>query len=394
MHLLLDSSGSMLELAGAATKWDSVRAAIRGFLTENAAMEFGLQFFPQIKAGSSFTCTSHADCGPEGGPCFLSTCTAAMSLTLCQTDADCPSAGAGSNACVQFGLCSGSDPAAPLACILGSGACANGLGVCEDFERTCTNATACEASRYAAPAVEIGPAMTTSAAIGQALDNQLPQGLTPTLPALQGGIDHAREWARAHPGQNIAVLLATDGLPTPCGPSGVAAPEQPSLQQQVQDIAAGGVRGEPSVRTFVIGVFQPGDQTSIDNVNAIARAGGTDQAVFIDASGAVETQFLAGLEDVLAAATPCQLTLAGADGLEYSRVDLGLDSGNGTTTTVPYVETLLGCAAEPGGWYYDVPPGSAAPQTVELCPNLCQLVLATPASALSLQIGCADTAAP
>ena len=39
LYLMLDSSGSMLEPAGGATKWDSVRSAIRGFLTQDAARE-------------------------------------------------------------------------------------------------------------------------------------------------------------------------------------------------------------------------------------------------------------------------------------------------------------------------------------------------------------------
>jgi hypothetical protein len=392
LYLMLDSSGSMLEPAGASTKWDSVRAAIRGFVTQDAELELGLQFFPQIKPGSSFTCTSHADCGADGGPCFLSTCIAGTSITLCETDADCPADPAG-NACVQFGLCSGGNPMAPVACILGTGACADGLGSCDDFERTCTNATSCEPARYAAPAVEIGPAASTSSAIEQALTNQLPQGLTPTVPALQGAIDHAREWSRTHPGENVAVLLATDGLPSECGPPpmpGLPAMDSAAVIQEVQAVAASGVAGEPSVRTFVMGVFQTGDTTSIDNVNAIARAGGTEEARFIDASGAVEAQFLAGLEDVRAAATPCQVELTGADGVDYLKVDLLFDAGNGATSPVPYVENLLGCAAQPEGWYYDVPPDGATPQTVELCPNLCQLVSSAPASSLALRIGCAE----
>jgi hypothetical protein len=243
--------------------------------------------------------------------------------------------------------------------------------------------------------VEIGPLSSTYPAIDQALTMQLPQGLTPTAPALQGALDHARGWAIAHPERTVATLLATDGLPTDCEPQPplVAPPvmsgETPIIDQ-VLDIASAGASGDRPIRTFVIGVFQPGDAASINNVNAIARAGGTEQAAFIDTSGEVESQFLQALRTVRDAAPACRLALPSTVGLDFSHADLLFDAGNGTATSLPYVDGLLGCATSPQGWFYDTPPALARPQAVELCPSVCQLVKAAPASGLQLEIGCAN----
>jgi hypothetical protein len=390
IYLMLDSSGSMKESTGTMrTKWDAVQRAIRGFLVEtrDSDLLLGLQFFPLPKPGTSFICTSEADCGSDGGPCFLSTCRNGSVLTLCRTDADCPG-GAAVNPCVRFGLCSGSDPAMPLTCVLDeAGSCGTNQGTCQDFERTCTNATECSATSYATPAVEIGPVATTTAAIDQALIQQLPQGVTPTVPALQGALDHARAWSQSHPGQSVATLLATDGLPTECVVTGQASDTLPV--DQVLDIAAAGVAGAVPVRTYVIGVFQPGDTISIDNVNAIAKAGGTEKAATIDASGEVEQGFLEALRSVRAGASSCTLPLQTTEGLDFARAGLQFDSGNGTISSLPYVEGLLGCAAKPEGWYYDTPPAQGQPHAVQLCPNVCQLVRASPAVGLLLEIGCA-----
>jgi hypothetical protein len=390
LYVMLDSSGSMEEMAdGLRTKWDSVRRAIRGFLAETQSSELllGLQFFPLLAPGVlSFVCTTHDDCGPEGGPCFLSTCRNGTTIQLCRTNDDCPG-GPEENPCVDFGLCSGSDPLAPLACILGAeGACDAAQGTCQDFERTCTNATSCDPALYAAPAVEIAPIAQVTGPIDQALTAKLPGGLTPTVPALQGTLDHARAWALAHPEHTVAALLATDGLPTECGVQ-----EQTGGTEtinQVLSIARAGVALTPSIRTFVIGVFQPGDQASINNTNAIAQAGGTVQAAVVENNGEVERDFLDALRTVKDTAAPCRLALSASERLDYTRVNVQVDAGDGMRTMLPYVEGLVGCAARPEGWYYYTPADGAA-RSLELCPGICQVVKSAPSAGLQLEVGCA-----
>jgi len=392
IYMMLDSSGSMKEATGARrTKWDSVQRAIRGFLSEtrDSDLLLGMQFFPLSKPGSSFVCDSQEDCGDEGGPCFLSTCRQGGTVSICTTNADCPG-GPSVNPCVDFGLCSNSDPAAPLACELGQ-ACGDGFGACrrdltpddKPFTRICMNATECTAAPYGKPAIEIGPIQQRLAEIDSVLTGQLPDGDTPTVPALTGSLAHAREWAAAHPNQTVAVVLATDGLPTECG-TGKAI-----NVADVLDIARQGASGAQPIRTFVIGVFQPGQEDSFQNVNAIAEAGGTDQAVYIDGSGEVEQQFLDALRGIRSGQLACEFQIPASDQqLDYFRVNLQFDDG-ASSTQLPFVRDSAGCAATPNGWHYDVDPTKTKPSSIEICPTVCSQAKAAASGNIRLQLGCA-----
>ncbi len=406
LYMMLDSSGSMDEVtAGGSTKWQSVVRAMRGFLNEtrDSDLSLGLQFFPLAKPGSSFACTTQADCGPDGGPCFLSTCLNTPcdvdadcpgdgnscvagtcengSITLCIDDADCPGS---TNACVEFGLCANSDPDIPLACIIGNN-CGNGMGSCDNFDRTCTNATQCDDAFYQAPAVEIGLISERLNEVDQVFRGKEPEGLTPTAPALRGAINHAREWAIAHPEQTVVTLLATDGLPTPCGEDDT----EIAPIQQVIDIASEAVQSEVPVRTFVIGVFQAGDGASINNVNAIAQAGGTGQAVLIEATGAVEDEFLDALRAIQSGTLACEFQVpASQTELDYFKVNLKFDDGT-AERQLPYVGSLAGCTEEPNGWHYDVNPDVLQPRALQVCPTVCDQFKAATSGSIQLQLGCA-----
>jgi hypothetical protein len=405
MYMMLDSSGSMLDATGGIrNKWDSVTRAIRGFLAETSDLDLrvGLQFFPLAKPGARFNCTVESDCGPDsdgdgisdGGPCFLNTCRAGDQISLCATGTDCPG-GPIANPCLPFGFCSGSDPSAPTACELLPGQlnlCGGNLGVCADFDRPCTNATNCNASAYAKPAVEIGLVSQNLPLVDQILKLQTPQGLTPTGPALEGAIEHAREFGAAHPDETVVVLLATDGLPTRCGQDatnqgrGVLEPVE-----NVADIAASGLNGTHPVRTFVFGVFQPGDTSGIAHLNEIAKAGETEQAVVIDSSGEVDEQFLGALRAIRSGQLGCDFQLPTSTvPLDYFKVNLQIRSGT-SAQQLPFVRDLAGCRATPSGWHYDVDPNQSKPSSIQVCPDVCtQIKAAASASAsIQMQLGCA-----
>jgi len=405
MYMMLDSSGSMLDATGSIrNKWDSVTRAIRGFLGETSDLDLqvGLQFFPLAKPGSRFNCSVESDCGPDsdgdgvsdGGPCFLKTCRAGDQISLCTTSSDCPG-GPISNPCLPFGFCSGSDPAAPTACELIPGQvnlCGGNLGVCADFDRPCTNATNCSAGAYAKPAVEIGLVSRNLPLVEQALKFQTPQGLTPTGPALQGAIDHAREFGASHPDETVVVLLATDGLPTQCGQD--ATNQGRGVLESIDnvaDIAASGLSGNNPVRTFVFGVFQAGDAGGIANVNRIAKAGGTEQAAIIDSSGEVDEQFLDALRSIRSGQLGCEFQLpASTAPLDYFKVNLQFRSGS-SAQQLPFVRDGAGCSASPVGWHYDVDPNQSRPSSIQVCPDVCAQIKAADSAAASIQmqLGCA-----
>jgi hypothetical protein len=186
------------------------------------------------------------------------------------------------------------------------------------------------------------------------------------------------------------VLLATDGLPTQCGKDAANLGQgSPEPLQNVLDIAASGVSGEVPVRTFVVGVFQPGDTASIDNVNQIARAGGTEQAAFIDSSADVDQQFLDALRAIESGQLGCELQLPASNApLDYFKVNLEFSAGT-NSQQLPFVRDRAGCDANPAGWYYDVDPNQSTPSSIQVCPNVCTQIKAAASAKIQLQLGCA-----
>jgi len=210
----------------------------------------------------------------------------------------------------------------------------------------------------------------------------MPEGRTPTAPALQGALDQARAWAPEHPDHKVVAVLATDGLPTECAPTDIG---------QVAAIAGSG--GGVQIPVFVIGVFTPEDTESPANLNAIARAGGTGQAFIVPTNGDVTKEFLAALDSVRGSALlACELQVPPGDGasaLDYFQVNLQMSPPSGDSKQLVYVQSAAGCSGAPGvGWYYDVDPAAQAPTKIIVCPDVCSSFQASPGAKINLQIGC------
>src|SRR5580698_2903806 len=174
----------------------------------------------------------------------------------------------------------------------------------------------CDPSTYAQPAIEIAPLPGVGSMITSSLAaHATPNTSTPTPPALQGAINHATAWAKAHASDVTIVILATDGEPSECGDT-----SSNTLLQQVEAIAAAGVAQIPKILTFVIGVGS--DLTSL---NGIAQAGGTGTAFIVDTSMNVSQQFLTALNKIRGAALGCQYKIpvpAGGATVDFEKVNV------------------------------------------------------------------------
>jgi hypothetical protein len=244
------------------------------------------------------------------------------------------------------------------------------------------NGTQCNASAYSTPAVPITALPGGTGALVASLRATAPEGRTPTGPALQGAIDQARAWATAHVDHKVVAVLATDGIPTECTPTDI---------NQVAALAL--TNGKLPVPVFVIGVFAPEDTQSPANLNLVAQAGGTGQAIVVQTNGDVTKEFLGALDSVRGSALlSCELQVPPPDsmkGLDYLRVNLELSSANKAPTELVYVRNASGCSAAPGaGWYYDVDPASQTPTKIIVCPDVCSSLQGSPGAAVNLQIGC------
>jgi len=382
---MIDTSASMDDLVAAGeSKWSAITSAMTTFVNDpaSAGIGLGLQYFPLTAAGVPASCTSSAQCG-TGGPCLLAICANQQETIPCSTAADCPRRAA----CVSIGECENDhnylcqDP--------GNSQCSpdpNGfaLGACQVLtSSTCINGDSCSAQDYATPAVAIAPLPGVAASVISSLSSHQPVGNTPTSAALQGAIDEATTQARANPGHVVVAVLATDGIPDECTPIAI-----PGIEQ----IAAAGLAGSPSIKTFTIGVFTPDDVSSgTSALNGIASAGGTGQAFIVNSSTQnVEQQLSAALTAIRGASLPCSYLLPVPDSgaPDFSKLNVQYTPASGTATTVPYVESPSRCTMT-GGWYYDVDPAEGGvPSQIVVCPATCSEFQTETGGLVDVVLGC------
>jgi hypothetical protein len=351
LYFMMDTSGSMDDLVTASqSKWQAVSSAMTAFVGDpaSAGIGIGVQYFPGPAAGVPASCTSSAQCNGTG-PCLLSICYAAAVAGViepCDATTKCTRG----DTCIPVGQCESDpntlcDPRNPMC---GNDPSGFPLGACQTATSSyCVAGDSCTPADYATPAVPIQDLPGAASAVTPSLAAHHPQGGTPTSAALQGALNEAQTFASANPTHTVAVVLATDGIPDECTPNTVAG---------VAQIAAMGVSGTPSIKTFVIGTFTPSDATSgVAAVNQIAASGGTKQAFVISTTSQnVEQQFVAALNSIRGSSLPCDYAVPQPDGgmADFGELNVQYTSGSGTSSTLPYVESAARCDPMKGGWYY------------------------------------------
>ena len=386
IHVMLDISGSMLDpTASGVTKWDATRQALADFVESpaSAGLGVGIQYFPLLSADVPSQCTSSADCG-NFGPCVLKTCTNSLpSVVACDTDADC---GAGS--CIPLGSCPNSrelcvDIGIDFPCGFDL---FNLFDQCEPLTRSTCDRANCDPMSYREAAVPIAPLPKNSAILVRSIDRQSPAGGTPTSLALAGALDYAKNYAESNAGHTVAVVFATDGLPTDCGSTDIA---------DISDIAASAFAASPSIRTYVVGVFGPEDEEAPANLDAIARAGGTDRAFMVDTSQNVTASLTEALDSIRGATLACEFRIPPSSGasLDFNKVNVAVTDA--ATTDLFYVRDVDDCDPKSGGWYYNTDPkDGTSPTQISLCPATCDALSAAPDASVEIRLGCQTVVQP
>jgi hypothetical protein len=293
-----------------------------------------------------------------------------------------------------------------------------GLNYFGIIEQGGDNRGSCNPATYGGADVEIGLLPGNAQPIIASLNNHGPTTYTPTPAALQGAIDHAKAWAIAHPQYYIAVVLATDGQPNLVqggggggrgGMGGNQCNNTGNLIGNVEQIAAAGYNGTPSIPTFVIGIVggsaaNGGQGCNLDpappnkpDLDRVAAAGGTNESFIVDATANnTSAQFLDALNRIRGAAVvPCEYKLP------PTTPDLNIDPDKVNVVFTPAgggkAEALLrapdpgACDPKTGGWYYDNP---AAPQRIHLCPSTCDLVKSDAKTGIDILLGCRTQVIP
>jgi hypothetical protein len=243
-----------------------------------------------------------------------------------------------------------------------------------------TDVTSVCSYAYGTPLVSLTP-LTAATALVSTIDATKPAGGTPTLPALQGAVAYAQQVAVAHPLDKTVVVLATDGDPG----FGINGQYQEGCANNdiphVAAIAQAGLAATPSIPTYVIGVGP-----DLQNLDAIASAGGTGSAMMIPVSDPTQTNatFEAALQAIRAASLPCLLAIPqppNGQTINPNAVNVVVIAGSGQQTVLPYSATC----SNANGWHYDDP---AAPKTVELCTGACTEARSDAAGKVTLAFGC------
>jgi hypothetical protein len=317
---------------------------------------------------------------PDGA--FINAGTAAAPVApVCGSQADCQAFDG--SVCEPIGVCQTQvcDPSGACGALLCSPTvgCPAIAGACQVAPERCANQSFCDASAYATPAVPISSAAVRSDELVRSLRSQIPNGFTPTGPALRGALEHAQAWAGQNPGRQVVTVLATDGFPTECAPTEIT-----DIAQLASD-AYGAAR---PVRTFVIGVFGSADlgADGQDNLDQIAQAGGTERSIVVNTGGNVAGDFLNALNLIRDTSVSCEFKLDASAGLDYARVNLQVSDANSSARDLFNVGDLSACGADEG-WYY-VRDAAGNPLQINVCPTTCSAFMAGGIRA-DLQIGCA-----
>jgi Mg-chelatase subunit ChlD len=242
-----------------------------------------------------------------------------------------------------------------------------------------TEGGACEASDYSTPAVQLALPAQTATIVSDIRAHEIGGG-TPTRPALEGALSYLSGWASQHPERKPVLVLATDGEPVDC---------DLNTPQDAANVAATALNGPHEIRTFVIGVG-----SSLDSLNLVAQAGGTDHAFLVDTGGDVAKDFADALDEIRGTAASCDFSIpeasSGTDPIDPTKVNVSYIP-NGSTTPTRVLQTSMSdpnnCDSN-GGWYYDDP---TSPTMIKLCDATCQSLSS---GAIQVEFGCDTVVQP
>lgn len=209
-----------------------------------------------------------------------------------------------------------------------------------------------------------------------ALEAGEPQGGTPTHLAIEGSCVYVNDWREQHLGHKVVILLVTDGVPEAACDANI---------DLATAAAADCYDDGRGFQTYVLGVVA-NNNNSLDQLNRIAAAGGTERAYLTDKSD-IAGSVLEALNAIRADATiPCTLPIPQPrDGspLDYNYVNLGICDAAGENLPTYYVPSAADCGAA-GSWYYEETGNGRA---IQLCEATCAAVSVAEAE-LYFSVGC------
>jgi len=177
-------------------------------------------------------------------------------------------------------------------------------------------------------------------------------------------------------GHKVVILLVTDGVPEAACDANI---------ELATTAAAECYDDGKGFQTYVLGVVA-NNNNSLEQLNQIAAAGGTDNAYLTDTDD-IAGSVLKALNAIRADATiPCTLPVPEPrDGspVDYNYVNLGICDAGGDNLPTYYVPSASDCG-EAGSWYYE---DTADGKAIQLCEATCERVSLAGAE-LFFSVGC------
>ena len=394
LFFMVDISGSMGDMAGNKTKWVTVRDALITFLKDKQSegLGVGLHFFPP----PAKKCASNMDCG--GG--FNSECeqrgVCAAPAQISQTRATCNAAeemtcfsviGPNGLPCTPVGQCAKTG----VYCANMGMPCAGGIAddMCLARPRICTaNAiNLCNVGFYSTPTVVFADLPGNESKLTTALMDVVPNGSTPTKPAVEGAMTFLRMRAMADRNRKPVLVLATDGLPQGCNEPG----NPNSIDAAAAQLTLASMPGPDAVNSYVIGVFTANELAQATlALNQLATAGGTGMPFVLTAGQDLGQRFIDALNAIRGKALGCEFQIPNPSMgvIDYKKVNVRFNGAAGAEDLV-YVGSADKCDPNRGGWYYDVDPASGMkPSRVRLCEATCNKVKGNTTARVELLFGC------
>lgn len=244
----------------------------------------------------------------------------------------------------------------------------------------------CEATDYAAPTFppqDLPSPQLADAVVADAPPHSSPTDYNKTMTQTGAVITGTTTYATARRtelagAKEVALLLISDGKPQGCHDGyNATAEDQAMAVRAATDAAAAGFK------LYVLDIDVTG--AAIDDLNAVAAAGGTTQAIRVQDATSAE-QIGAALAEIRGTVLPCDLAIpTPPNGLQPDFTKLNV------TLTPPGqpAETLAqttDCAANPRGWQYDDPTN---PTRILLCEGACNAAQATVNGHINVVLGCA-----
>jgi hypothetical protein len=258
--------------------------------------------------------------------------------------------------------------------------------VCAPLGKTCRTANfseSCNPEPYGRQlSMNIGPLPLAEPALTRAIGDAHPGGGTPMAEAMKGTAKYLRTYQAAHAGHRVALILATDGVPSHCGtadPEGAVTADIRALQALA-----------PPISTYVIGIFSAMEvPTGPPSVNRFAMAGGTGTGFVLTPTSDLTEKLLGALNQIRGSALPCEfnIPIPTSGKIDFDKVNVHF-KGATVEDNIPYVGSADKCDPMRGGWYYDTDPAVADPTKVVVCEKTCSVFKADPVGKVQIGFGC------